>query len=86
MSDPFQGLGATLTSPMVSLFEITPSDDDDLAKWPRVITAGVAGFVRVTTIKDDVVTIYVNQGDRWPVRVKKVWATGTDAEQILGGV
>ena len=49
-----------------------------------VLFIGTAGNLKVTTVAGDEVTfIGINTGAFFPVHVKKVWATGTSASNIL---
>lgn len=73
--------------------DVTPSDTVDI---PSVSTAGgsgnngcvlyfgVAGNIRVLTVgNDDVTLVGVNTGAFIPLQVKRVFATGTTATNIL---
>lgn len=84
MSDPFKSHSTSLTSPATELHVITPDDASDLATYVRAIAVTVSGNVQVTTIADTTATIHVTAGAPFPVRVKRVWATGTDATGIVG--
>lgn len=84
MSDPFQGHTTGLTSPATELHPITPNDGADLTTYVRAIAVTGSGNVQVTTIKGTTATIYVAAGAPFPVRVKRVWAAGTDATGIVG--
>ena len=58
---------------------VTPSDSVDLPQF-SVIYVGGAGNVKVTTAQGSVVTFSgVNAGTVIPVRVRRVWSTGTTA-------
>ena len=58
---------------------VTPSDTVDLPQF-SVIYVGGAGNVKVTTAQGTAVTFTgVNGGTVIPVRVRRVWATGTTA-------
>ena len=84
MSDPFQHHQPGLTGPATDLIEITPSDSDDLDPCVRGIGVTGSGNVRVTTVGGTTATIFVAAGAIWPVRVQRVWASGTDAGGIVG--
>ena len=68
-----------------ALRAVTPSDSDNLPDGPcRSLTATGAGTISVIAVDDDSAqTIYVAQGDRWPIRAKRVRATGTTATGIV---
>lgn len=85
MSDTFSDFPTTPTSPPVDGFVITPSDGDDLAVYTRGIYVGAAGDIKVTTIGGTTLT-YKNlaAGVIHPLRVVKVFATGTSATDIIG--
>ena len=58
---------------------VTPSDTTDLPQF-SVIFVGGAGNVKVTTAQGSAVTFSgLNAGTVLPVRVRRVWATGTTA-------
>ena len=58
---------------------VTPSDSADLPQF-SVIYVGGAGNVKVTTAQGSAVTFSgVQSGGVLPVRVRRVWATGTTA-------
>ena len=61
---------------------VTPSDSTDLPQF-SVIYVGGAGNVKVTTAQGSAVTFSgVNAGTVIPVRVRRVWSTGTTATLI----
>ncbi len=84
MSDPFENFSSGLSSPATDLQEITPDDAQDLSVFPRALAVNTSGHVRVTAVGGSTATIYVVAGAPWPVRVSRVWATGTDATGIVG--
>jgi len=63
---------------------VTPSDSDDLADEARGIYVGGAGDVRVVTRNgDDEIFFGVPVGFIIPCYITKVFATGTDATNLL---
>lgn len=71
---------------------VTPSDTDPIYfvgsgnndVWPCVLYVGIGGNIRVLTESNDDVTFYNVQDGTWfPVQVIKVFATDTDAENIV---
>lgn len=66
-------------------FPITPDDDNDLTQGKaygiRVLTGGDVTYVGEDGNTD---TVTLNDGERWPVVIKRVLATGTDATDITG--
>jgi len=74
-----------LDAPATGAFEVTTSDTEDLAKPARSLYVGTTGDVKVDTVAGDTVTFAaVPAGAFLPVRVKRVYATGTDADDIVG--
>lgn len=71
-----------LSDPASRCVPVTPSDTEALPIEGRALIANTEGRVRVTTIGGDDVTLAVWAGVPLPVRVRKVWATGTTAEEI----
>lgn len=83
MTDPFRGFTAGLESPALHVAEITPSDTADLDRPTRAINVAQAGTVRVTTITGETGALYVAAGTAFPIRVSRIWATGTTAIGIV---
>lgn len=75
-----------LTSPITGAFAITPSDSTDLAEITVNLYVGVAGTLKVTMFDGSVVTYGAIAAGRHPLRVKRVWSTGTSATDIVGEV
>lgn len=82
MPDQFNSYATELDSPAVSAVEITPADGADLAWTSRALYVGGQGDVKVTTCGGDTVT-FVGLVGLLPVRVKRVFATGTTATGIV---
>lgn len=83
MADSFSGSNE-VTGPAAHLEAITPNDAADLTFATRAIWVGTAGDVKVTTVGGETVTIpNVPSGTRLDVRVARVWATGTDATDLV---
>ena len=75
----------TVIRPGSGAFEITPSNTNELAYTTRAVYIGVDGDLRVTMVNDDVVTfVGMLGGVLYPIQVKQVWSTGTDADSIVG--
>lgn len=82
--DAFEHHGTGLESPGSFARAITPSDSLDLPDVPRAIFAGADGVVRVTMRGGgDPVSFAILSGAPLPIRVKKVWATGTTATGLV---
>lgn len=83
MSDLFKNVAQSLESPATRLINITPDDGSDLAFVTRAINVAESGAVRVTTRGDDIATVAVAAGVPFPIRVKRIWSTGTTATGIV---
>lgn len=71
---------------------VIPSDTNDIPfvgsgdgdVWPCVLYVGTGGNLRVLTeSNDDVTFVNVQSGSFFPVQVIRVFADGTDAEDIV---
>ncbi len=82
MTDTFKSHMTGLRDPIERAVNITPSDSDDLDVVTRAVYVGTAGDLRVTMLSGEIVTLLAGQG--WhPIRVSRVWATGTTAAAIV---
>lgn len=61
---------------------VTPSDSTDLNPWPYALVIGVAGNLQVTTRAGSTVTLVNVPAGILPLRVRRVWSTGTTALNI----
>ncbi|MEM9433441.1 MAG: hypothetical protein AAGA12_05920 [Pseudomonadota bacterium] len=85
MEDEFAEYGPGLTSPAGAAEAITPNDGADIAFATRGLYAGQGGDLNVTLVSgDQVVLINIQPGIIYPLRVKRVSATGTTAADIVG--
>lgn len=84
MSDTFANHAAGLSSPAEQAFAITPNDAADLATATRALCVAGNGTVQVTTLGGSTATLYLAAGVPFPVRVSRVWASGTTATGIVG--
>lgn len=63
---------------------VTPNDSSDLPNV-SVLYVGVGGHVKVTTRAGTDITFYnLNNGQFVPVQVRRVFATGTTATNLVG--
>jgi len=84
MTDPFKNHAAGMSDPILSAFSVSPDDGADLPSATRALYVGSAGNLRVSLVSGDIVT-FQNLAQGWhPVRVARVWATGTTASAIVG--
>ncbi len=83
--DPFGMKNINFVGPADNLAVVTPSNTEELPSVTREIRIGGAGTLRVTTYEDQVVTIPQSVVALGPIsaRVKKIWATGTTATDIV---
>ncbi len=82
--DKFADYAATPGGPAASLIEIVPDDGADLPQVVSALNVAAPGPVRVTTRDGSTGTVFVAAGTVFPIRVKRVWATGTTATGIRG--
>lgn len=73
------------SDPAAYAYAITTADGADQANGPfRGFMVGVSGDVKVTTYGDTTATFTnVTAGVVHPIRVKRFWATGTTATDIV---
>ncbi len=83
MADKFSSHTESLSSPPATLTEVTPSDATDLSVASRALNVATSGTVRVTTVTGSVASITVAAGVAFPIRVQRIWATGTTASGII---
>lgn len=83
MSDSFENHASSLSSPPRSAFDVSVDDLSDLPNASRCINVSQSGTVRVMTVGGDTVTFYVAAGIQFPVRAKRILATGTTATGIV---
>lgn len=72
------------TQPATSIINITPSDTADLSHVTVALNVATTGRVRVTTLDGDTTDISIAPGVAFPLRVSRVWETGTTATGIRG--
>jgi hypothetical protein len=66
-------------------FDITPSDTEDLAVPTRGLYVGTTGDIKVDMLSGTTLTwVGLVAGIIHPLQVRKVYATGTDATDIIG--
>lgn len=84
MADDFSGNQRSPRGPYTRAAAVTPNDSADLADVASALWIGGAGAVKVTTAGGDAVTLSAAlAGTIIPVRVSRVWATGTAATNIV---
>ncbi len=83
MSDTFEDFASGLESPATHIAAVTPDDGADLAVCSRALNVSGAGSVRLTTVTGATDTVYIAAGLAFPVRARRIWATGTTATGIV---
>jgi hypothetical protein len=73
-----------LSPPYENAFDITPSDVADLVRPTTGLTVTVGGTVRVLMGGGQTVTIQMDAAIIYPLRVTRVFSTGTSATGIVG--
>ncbi len=82
--DKFEDHTLGLESPPTDIEDITPDDVAELGNVTRALNVSVSGMVRVTTVEGAIASVFIAAGILFPLRVRKVWATGTTATDIRG--
>jgi hypothetical protein len=72
-----------LESPASHALAVSPSDTEDLPVAGRAVNAATAGSLRVSTVNGDIATITIAAGIAFPIRVKRIWASGTTATGLV---
>lgn len=83
MADKFQSYAESLDSPPSNLVMATPNDAQDLPIASRALNVAQTGAVRVTTVGGTTETLTIAAGGVFPVRARRIWATGTTATGIV---
>lgn len=83
MFDKFRNFATRLESPAVFMEAVTPSDIVDLPTPSRALNVAESGMVRVTTVGGSTGDLFIASGGAFPVRVRRIWATGTTALGIV---
>ncbi|WP_380058858.1 hypothetical protein ACFE33_15255 (plasmid) [Falsihalocynthiibacter sp. SS001] len=87
MIDRYRGITPTTNSPAIDAFAIAPNDGADLVEVPRAIYVGQGGTITAITREGSQVTLEnVPAGTVLPIRLRKVFATGTSAQSLVGFV
>ncbi len=84
MPDAFASRHRRPNDPAISVFDITPDDGADLWQVTTALNVATPGTVRVTTADGSASDITVHPGECFPIRVRRVWLTGTSATGIRG--
>jgi hypothetical protein len=85
MTDKFALNTAGLNAPASNAFAISPSNTADLATATRFLYVGSAGDIAVDLVGGDANVIFKSVPvGIFPLRVKRVRATGTTATNLIG--
>lgn len=84
MSDSFANRMRTPTDPAIRLFSVTPNDLVDLPEVTTALNVATPGRVHVTTTDGSEGTIRIHPGQAFPIRVTRIWQSGTTATGIVG--
>lgn len=84
MKDRFILYQPSLGGPVNSAFAVTPSDTQDLREVTRALYLGAAGSMRVRFADGTEHTYAALAAGRHPLRVVRVFSTGTTATDITG--
>ena len=84
MGDSFANRHRSIGDPAIAVFDIVPDDTEDLGQPTVALNVATEGTVRVTTIDGSVADVTVYPGHAFPLRVRRVWQTGTSATGIRG--
>ena len=77
------GKALVLSSPITGAAAVTTNDATDLPEVTLALYIGTAGTLKVTMMDGSVVSYAAVTAGRHPLRVKRVWATGTSATGIV---
>ncbi len=84
MSDRFASHAPSLTGPASAGFAIVPNDNLDIAETTRALYIGVGGNLTVTMASGQMLSFSsVPDGSLLPLRVLRVHASGTTADDIV---
>lgn len=82
MTDTFQDHTPGLESPPSHILNVSPNDNQDMPTSCRALNVATDGLVRVTLVGGTTGTVFIAAGVTFPLRAKRVWATGTTATGI----
>lgn len=83
MADIFENRTAGLDSPGSNAAVVTPNDSTDLTTSTRALYVGGTGAIKVDMVGGETVTFEASAVGFMPIRVKRVYSTGTTATNIL---
>lgn len=81
-ADSFINNAIGLSSPGTDYEPVTPSDANELARVTRGIIIGTEGVIRALTAEGNDRTSKILPAGWHPLRVKKIFSSGTTADEI----
>ena len=85
MFDRYSSHNASFGAPAGFAFAVTPDDSNDLEEVTRGLFIGTAGNVKLTLRLGGTVTLKnIPAGTLLPLRVTRIFATGTSAADLVG--
>jgi len=72
------------SDPAITVFDILPDDGQDLPHVTTGLNVHTPGKVRVTTEDGSITDVTIHPGHSFPIRVRRVWQTGTTATGLRG--
>jgi hypothetical protein len=87
-TNKFSQSESSILAPYTRAVSVTPSDTTDLAEVPRAVNflKGGGGHASMTVILEgdsQSVTLYLSHASIYPIRPRRILATGTDATNII---
>ena len=83
-ADSFSRFQSSVISPITNAAAVTPHDTNELSYVTRALYVGTGGNVKVQMQDSGTVTfVSVPTGTTLPIRCKKVFATNTDATDMV---
>lgn len=85
MADAFENHQPGLEAPAAHVALVTPDDSNNLPNAARGLLIGGSGALKVTTVGGETITLpatVIPAGSILPLRVARVWSTGTTATDI----
>jgi len=84
IDDTFAGTIPSLQSPALAIEEIVPDDVAELTYVTRALNVSASGIIRMETINGSIGDVFVGAGVAFPIRARRIFATGTTASGIRG--
>jgi hypothetical protein len=82
--DKFRSSQVGSDTPSTTVFSVTPDDANDLSWVTTALNVATHGIIRVTMQDGSIGDLTVQPGQLFPVRVTRVWESGTTATGIVG--